>query len=72
MDSVFGRPYESRSVRLTWWGDVTVTSPLTVRLAGDAADTVVTRYDSGYSPTVGDRVWLLRVGGSWMVGGKVV
>ncbi len=58
--------------RLTGWGEVTVDDPLTVQLAGDTAGTVVALRDGSYTPSVGDRVWLVKVGARWLVAGKVV
>lgn len=43
------------------WGTVTQASPLKVRRPGDTVGTRVGRVDS-YTPTVGDRVVLVKVG----------
>ena len=54
------------------WGQVVATSPdLTVRVAGDATDTRIT-VRLGVTPTVGQRVVLLRVGVEWVLAGGVV
>lgn len=52
-------------------GQVTVVSPLTVRLWGDTGDAIVGLHDAGYTPVVGDPVYLGRLGGRLIVLGKV-
>lgn len=58
--------------RLVCMGKVTATSPLTVQVDGETASRGVTRLAS-YSPTVNDRVLLLRTSaGKYTVMGKVI
>ncbi len=56
----------------TAWGEVITTAPLTVRFNGTAdADAVaVPLKDDAYSASVGHKVWLLKLGSRWMVGGR--
>lgn len=61
-----------RKVPTPRWGEITSTAPLEVQLAGDTTATPVALVDAGYTPALGDRVWLLPVGHALMVGGKVV
>ena len=56
------------------WGEVIALSPLTVRFAGDSADTPVTLKASGLTLATNDKVALARLGATsgWCVMFKVV
>ena len=49
------------------WGLVTVASPLQVKLAGDTAATRVELKATTYTPVVGHKVALARIGAQWVV-----
>ena len=57
-----------RGAREVTWGTVTQASPLRVRLRGDSDDVSVAAID-GFTPTLGARVVLLKVGNRlWAIG----
>lgn len=55
------------SHQVTTWGEVTVASPLEVRIAGDTVAIRVEQKNAAYTPVVGHKVRLSRVGTQWMV-----
>lgn len=58
--------------RWTTWGEVTGTAPLMVRLAGDTDAIRVGLVLASYTPVVGDKTVLIRVGAQWVCAGKLV
>lgn len=57
----------SRAGNLTvTWGEVTSTSPLQVRIAGDTASTTIPLKMDSYTAVTNDKVVLLRVGVQWI------
>ncbi len=53
------------------YGDVTATSPVEVRIAGDTTSTEITERLASYTPTTNDRVILARVGPVWIILGDL-
>ena len=53
------------------FAEVTSTSPLEVRLAGDNSDIGIDRVVASYTPTTNDRVVLAKVGSSWVILGEL-
>jgi hypothetical protein len=53
-------------------GEVTDESPLEVKVWGDATSTAITMRLGSYTPTLGDQVLMVRVGGGLVILGKRV
>lgn len=49
------------------WGEVTQTSPLKVKLAGDTASINIQKYNTNYTPTLNDIVVLFQIGSQWVI-----
>ena len=58
---------------ITTWGNVTKISPkVKVEIEGETTSTTIISGLSGYTPTLGDKVVLLKSGNSWIILGKVI
>lgn len=57
--------------KIVAWGIITSTSPIKVKFAGDSIDTEISLKLASYTPTLNDRVVLLRVSTAWVILGKI-
>ena len=49
------------------WGEITAVSPVTVRLAGDTADTPVAVKNTALTLATNQKVLMAKVGNGWVV-----